>query len=137
MKKWNIHSPVTETIQYVVAGQQKNLDNINAQSKEEKTDTDQIQHTQTKESVVSLRITKMQDEVISLMLQSRNLMLPNVGYLKQYFFYSLQTKCYCNLLKTKPNNFQKLPFYKIFHKARSSCLRVFAFWQERGPLELF
>ena len=53
------------------------------------------------------------------------------------FFYSLQTKFYCNLLKTKPKNFQLLSLYKIFHKAGSSCLRVFAFWEERGQLELF
>ena len=46
----------------------------------------------------------MQDEVLRLMLQARNLMLPSVGYLKQYVFYSLQTKFYCNLLKTKPKD---------------------------------
>ena len=28
----------------------------------------------------------MQEEALSLMLQARNLMLPNVGYLKQYVF---------------------------------------------------
>ena len=81
-----MHSPVIEIIQYVVAGQQKYPNNINAQNKEEKTDTDQIQHTQTRESVVSLRPAKMQDEVLSLMLKARNFMLPNVGYLKQYVF---------------------------------------------------
>ena len=26
---------------------------------------------------------------------------------------------------------------KISHKARNSCMRVFAFWEERGQLELF
>ena len=40
MKKQKIHSPVTETMYYVAAGQQKYLNNINAQNKEEKTDTD-------------------------------------------------------------------------------------------------
>ena len=29
----------------------------------------------------------MKDEVLSLMLQAGNLMLPNVGYLKQYVFF--------------------------------------------------
>ena len=29
----------------------------------------------------------MQDEALSLMLQARNLMLPNVGYRKQYIFF--------------------------------------------------
>ena len=86
MKKWNIHSTVTETIQLVVVGQQKYPKNVNAQNKEEKTDIDQIQHTQTRESVVSLTLARMQDEVLSLMLQARNLMLLNVGYLKEYFF---------------------------------------------------
>ena len=137
MKKLNIHSPVTETVQYVVAGQKKYANNISAQNKEEKADTDYIQHTETRESVVSLRLAKVQDEVLSLMLQARTLMLPKVGYLKQYVFYSLQTKFYCNLLKTKPKNFQKLRLYKIFHKAGSSCLHVLAFWEERGHLELF
>ena len=28
----------------------------------------------------------MQEEALSLMLQARNVMLPNVGYLKQYVF---------------------------------------------------
>ena len=39
MKKRNIHSPVPETIQYMVEGQQIYPNNINAQKKEEKTDT--------------------------------------------------------------------------------------------------
>ena len=38
---------------------------------------------QTKEREVSLRLAKMQDGALSLMLQSRNLMLPNVSYLQQ------------------------------------------------------
>ena len=90
----------------------------------------------------------MQDEDLSLMLQTRNLMLPNVGYLNTFmqywyivirntFFYSLQTTFYCNLLETKPKNFQKLPLNKIFHKAGSSFLRVLSFWEERGQLGLF
>ena len=83
MKKRNIYSPVPETIQYMMEGQQKYPNKINAQKKEEKTDTAQIWQAQTKESVVSLRLAKMQDEALSLMLQSRNLMLPNVGYLQQ------------------------------------------------------
>ena len=83
MKKRNIHFPAPETIYYMKEGQQKYPNNINAQKKEEKTDTDQIWQAQTKESVVSLRLAKMQDEALSLMLQSRNLMLPNVGYLQQ------------------------------------------------------
>ena len=87
MKKRNIHSPVPETIQYMVEGQQKYPNNINAQKKEEKTDTAQIWQAQTKESVVSLRLAKMQEEALRLMLQVRNLMLPNVGYLKQCVFF--------------------------------------------------
>ena len=79
MKKLNIHFPVPETIQYMVEGQQKYPNNINAQKKEEKTDTDQIRQAQTKESVVSLRLAKMQQEALSIMLKARNLMLPNVG----------------------------------------------------------
>ena len=82
MKKRNIHFPVPETIKYMVEGQQKYLNNINAQKKEEKTDTDQIWQAQTKESVVSLRLAKMQEEALSLMLNARNLMLPKVEYLK-------------------------------------------------------
>ena len=85
MKKLNIHSPVTERIQYVVATQRKYPNNTNAQNKEEKTETDYIQHTQTRESVVSLMLGKMPDEVLSLMLQAPDLMLPYVGYLNQYF----------------------------------------------------
>ena len=83
MKKRNIYSPVPKTM---VEGQQKYPNNINAQKKEEKTDTDQIWQAQTKESVVSLRLAKMQEEALSLMLKARNLMLPNVDYLKQYVF---------------------------------------------------
>ena len=86
MKKQNIHFPVPETIKYMVEWQQKYLNNINAQKEEEKTDTDQIWQAQTKESVVSLRLAKIQEEALSLMLKARNLMLPNVGYLKQYVF---------------------------------------------------
>ena len=33
----------------------------------------------------------MQAEVLSLMLQARNLILPNVGYLKQYVFFIVYT----------------------------------------------
>ena len=42
---------------------------------------------QIKESVVSLRQVEMQCEVLSLMLQARNMMLLHVGYLKQYIFF--------------------------------------------------
>ena len=91
--------PVTETIQYVAKGQQKYPNNINAQNKEEKTDTDQIQHTQTRESVVSLRPAKMQDEVLGLMPQAQNLMLPNGGYLKQYVFLFLANKILLQFVK--------------------------------------
>ena len=87
MKKRNIYSPVRKTIQYRVEGQQKYPNNINAQKKEEKTDTDQICQAQTKESVVSLRLARMQGEALILMLQARNLMLSNAGYLKQYVFF--------------------------------------------------
>ena len=87
MKKRNIHSPVPETIQYMVEGQQKYPNNINAQKKEEKTDTDQVWQAQTKESVESLSLARMQEEALSLMLQARNWMLPNAGYLKQYVFF--------------------------------------------------
>ena len=65
-----MHSPVPETIQYMVEGQEKYPNNINAQKKEAKTDTAQIWQAQTKESVVSLRLAKMQDEALILMLQS-------------------------------------------------------------------
>ena len=65
-----MHSPVPETIQYMVEGQEKYPNNINAQKKKAKTDTAQIWQAQTKESVVSLRLAKMQDEVLILMLQS-------------------------------------------------------------------
>ena len=60
MKKLSIHDPVTETIQYVVEGQQKYPNNIKAQNKEEKTDIDPIWQLQSKESVVSLRQVEMQ-----------------------------------------------------------------------------
>ena len=50
-----------------------------------KTDKDEIWQLQTKQSVVSLIPDKMLQEVLSLMLQARNLMLLNMGYLKQYF----------------------------------------------------
>ena len=86
MKKRNIHFSVPETIQYMVEGQQKYPDNINAQKKREKSDTDQIWQVQTKESVVSLRLAMMQEEALNLILKARNWMLPNVGYLKQYVF---------------------------------------------------
>ena len=52
--------------------QQKYPNNISAQKKEEKTDTAQIWQAQTKESVVSLRLAKMEDVALSLMLQSGN-----------------------------------------------------------------
>ena len=68
MKKRNIHSAVPETIQYMVEGHQKYPNNINAQKKEEKTDIAQIWQAQTKESAVSLSLSKMQDEALSLML---------------------------------------------------------------------
>ena len=45
MKKLSIHFPVTETIQYVVEGQQKYPNNMRAQNEEEKTDIDQIRQT--------------------------------------------------------------------------------------------
>ena len=51
-----------------------------------KTDIDQIKQSQIKESVVSLMQVEMQYEVLSLILQSRNMVLFNVGYLKQYVF---------------------------------------------------
>ena len=86
MKKRHKHFPVPETIKYMVEGQQKYLNNINAQKKEENTDTYQIWQVQTKESVVSLRLAKMQEKALSLMLKAQNLMPLNVGYLKQYVF---------------------------------------------------
>ena len=43
---------------------------MNAQKKEEKSDTDQIWQAQTKESVVSLKLARMQEEALSLMLQA-------------------------------------------------------------------
>ena len=49
MKKLSIHAPVSETIQYVVEGQQKYPNNKKAQNKEEKADIDQIWQSQTKE----------------------------------------------------------------------------------------
>ena len=54
-----------------------------------KTDIDQIWQSQTKESVVSLIQVEMQYEVLSSMLQARNMVLLNIGYLKQYVFYCL------------------------------------------------
>ena len=36
---------------------------------------------------MSLRLAKMQDEALNLMLQARNLMLSNAGHLKQYIFF--------------------------------------------------
>ena len=112
MKKRNIHSPVPETIQYMVEGQQKYPNNINAQKKEEKTDTDQIWQAQTKESVVSLRLARMQEEALSLMLHARNLMLPNEGYLKQYVFIAYKLNFIAigyrqNLCMFKNNHFTK------------------------------
>ena len=86
MKKQNIHSPFPETIQYMAEGQQKYPNNICAQKKEEKNDTDYIWQAQTKEGVMSLKLAKIQEEALILMLQARNLMLPNV---KQYDFYCL------------------------------------------------
>ena len=65
MKKRNIHSQVPETIQYMVEGQQKYPNNINASKKEEKIDTDQIWKAQTKEGVVSLRLVKIQEEAFN------------------------------------------------------------------------
>ena len=75
----NIHSPVPDTIQYRVEGQQKNSNNINVQKKEEKTDTAQTWQAHSKESVVILRLGKMQHEDLSLIL-------PNAGHFKQYIF---------------------------------------------------
>ena len=86
MKKQNIHSAVPETILYLAEGQQTYPNNINAQKKEDKTDIDQIWQAQTKNRVVSLRLAKKQEEALSLMLQSRKFMIPNVSYLKQYVF---------------------------------------------------
>ena len=40
----------------------------------------------------------MQDEPLSLVLQARNLMLPNVGYLKQYIFLLLINKILLQLV---------------------------------------
>ena len=54
--------------------------------KEEKAGTDYIWQAQTKESVVILQLAKIQDEALILMLQARNLMHPNVCYLKEYIF---------------------------------------------------
>ena len=86
MKKLSIHAPVTETIQYVAEGHEKNPNNIKAQNKEDKTDIDQIWQSQNKESVVSLRQVEMQYDVLSLIIQGRNMVLLNVGYLKQKVF---------------------------------------------------
>ena len=86
MKKLSIHAPVTETIQYVAEGQQKSPNNIKAQNKEDKIDIDQIWQSQNKESVVSLRQVEMQYDVLSLIIQARNMVLLNVGYLKQKVF---------------------------------------------------
>ena len=103
MKKLSIHAPVTETIQYVVEGQQKYPNNKKAQNKEEKADIDQIWQSQAKESVVSLRQVEMQYKVLSLMLQARNMVLLNVGYLKQYVFLLLiNYKFYCYWLQRRP-----------------------------------
>ena len=85
MKKINIHTPDTETIQYVLEGQQKYPNNIKAQNKEEKAHTDKIWKSQTKESVVSLRLAKMQYKVLSLTLQARNLMPSKITTLQKYF----------------------------------------------------
>ena len=80
-----MHIPVPETIQYMVKGQQKYPKNINPQKKE-KTDTDQIWQAQTKDSVVSLRLAKIQEDAFSLMFKAQNLMLLDVRYLMQYVF---------------------------------------------------
>ena len=102
MKTLSIHAPVTETIQYVVEEQQK-YPNKKAWNKEEKTDIDQIWQSQTKEGVVSLRQVEMQYKVLSLMLQARNMVLLNVGYLKQYVFLLLiNYKFYCYWLQRRP-----------------------------------
>ena len=53
----------------MVEGQQKYPNNINAQKKEEKTDADQLWQAQTKETVVSLSLARMQEEPLSLMLK--------------------------------------------------------------------
>ena len=76
----------------------------------------------------------MQDKVLSLMIQARNLMLPNVGDLKQYVFF---IPCKVLLQFVKDLELQKLPLYKIFYNAGSSCVRVFVLWEEKGQLELF
>ena len=103
MKKLSIHAPVAETIQYAVEGLQKYPNYIKAQNKEEKTDIDQIWQSQTKESVVSLRQVEMQYEVLSLMLQARNMVILNVGYLNQYVFLLLiNYKLYCSWLQRRP-----------------------------------
>ena len=60
-------------------GRKKYPNNINAQKKEEKADTDYIWKVQAKESLLSLRLAKIQKEALCLMLQARNLMLPNLG----------------------------------------------------------
>ena len=41
----------------------------------------------------------MQDEVLSLTLQAQNLMLPNVGYLKQYIFSFLANQILLKFVK--------------------------------------
>ena len=80
----------------MLEGQQKYPSNIKALNKEQKTDIDQIWQSHIKESVVSLRQVEIQYEVLSLMLQARNMMLLNVGYLKQYVFLLLiNYKFYC------------------------------------------
>ena len=54
----------------MVEGQQKYPNNTNAQKKEENPDTDQIWQAQTKEGVASLRLARMQEEALSLMLEA-------------------------------------------------------------------
>ena len=47
---------------------------------------------------MSLTLAKMQGEALSLMLQARNLMFPNVDYLKQHVFLLLINKILLQLV---------------------------------------
>ena len=71
----------------MVEGYQKYPNNINAEKKRKK--LIQIRSGKHRLERVSLRLAKMQEEALSLMLKARNLMLLNVDYLKQYVFYCL------------------------------------------------
>ena len=64
--------PGSDAIQYLVEGQQKNLDNIKAKTKK-KTDIDEIWQSQTSGSVSNLRLTKMRYGVLKLNTFQRDL----------------------------------------------------------------